>query len=131
MLGQYDAAIAAYQRALSARPDWHAAEQNLEIAQLRKLSLAPPEDDFGGTGGMLEADEIVFNQEGRNFDSATEQVVDAADQPMDDKSMRAMWLRKVETRPSEFLAVRFRYQQATRVQTTPVGKSPTTGEDND
>lgn len=28
--------------------------------------------------------------------------------------MRAMWLRKVETRPADFLAVRFNYQLATR-----------------
>jgi hypothetical protein len=28
--------------------------------------------------------------------------------------MRAMWLRKVETRPADFLAARFNYQLATR-----------------
>ena len=114
MLGNYDAAIDAYQNALSKRPDWPEAEQNLQIAALRKQALAPPDDDFGGTGGMLEADEIVFDQTGRVNNSSSEQVIDAADQQLSEDAMRAMWLRKVETRPADFLAARFSYQLATR-----------------
>ena len=114
MLGDYDAAIEAYQSALSKRPNWLEAEQNLQIATLRNQALAPPEDDFGGTGGMLEADEFVFDQAGRNNKSSGEQVVDAADQQLGEEAMRAMWLRKVETRPADFLAARFNYQLATR-----------------
>jgi Ca-activated chloride channel family protein len=114
MLGDYDVAISAYQSALSRRPDWPEAEQNLQIAKLRKQALAPPEDDFGGTGGMLEADEIVFDDSGRVNQSSSEQVIDAADQQLDEDAMRAMWLRKVETRPAEFLSARFNYQLATR-----------------
>ena len=114
MLGDYDAAIKAYQSALSKRPGWIDAEQNLEIAILRKQTLAPPEDDYGGTGGMLEADEIVFDQAGSANKSSGEQLLDAADQPLGEEAMRAMWLRKVETRPADFLAARFNYQLATR-----------------
>ena len=112
MLGQYEPAIEAYQDALSKRPDWQEAEQNLQIAILRKQALAPPEDDYGGTGGQLEADEIVFDDTGRVNKSSSEQVIDAADQQMGEAAMRAMWLRKVETRPADFLAVRFNYQLA-------------------
>jgi len=114
MLGEYDAAISAYQSALSRRPDWREAEQNLQIAKLRKQALAPPDDDFGGTGGMLEADEIVFDESGRVNKSSNEQVIDAADQQLGEEAMRAMWLRKVETRPADFLAARFNYQLAIR-----------------
>jgi Ca-activated chloride channel family protein len=114
MLGQYDAAIEAYQKALSKRPDWPEAEQNLQIAILRKQALAPPDDDYGGTGGELEADELVFDQSGRVNKSSSEQVIDAAEQQQGEDAMRAMWLRKVETRPADFLAVRFNYQLATR-----------------
>ena len=117
MLGQYDAAIEAYQKALSRRTGWHAAEQNLQIAILRKQALAPPDDDYGGTGGQLEADELVFDQTGRVNKSSSEQVIDAADQSQGEDAMRAMWLRKVETRPADFLAVRFNYQLATREET--------------
>ena len=112
MLGQYETAIEAYQNALSKRPGWQAAEQNLQIAILRKEALAPPEDDYGGTGGQLEADEIVFDDSGRVNNSSSEQVIDAADQQLGEDAMRAMWLRKVETRPADFLAVRFNYQLA-------------------
>lgn len=117
MLGQYDAAIEAYQTALIRRPDWTEAEQNLHIAILRKQALAPPDDDFGGTGGQLEADEIVFDQTGKVNKSSSEQVIDAADQQLGEDAMRAMWLRKVETRPADFLAVRFNYQLAKKENT--------------
>ena len=114
MLGEYDAAIEAYHGALSKRPEWPEAEQNLQIAILRKQALAPPDDDHGGTGGMLEADEIVFDQSGRVNKSSNEQVIDAADQQLGEDEMRAMWLRKVETRPADFLAARFNYQLVVR-----------------
>ncbi len=114
MLGQYEVAIEAYQNALSKRPGWREAEQNLQIAILRKQALAPPDDDYGGTGGQLEADEIVFDQTGRVNKSSSEQVIDAAEQQKGEDAMRAMWLRKVETRPADFLAARFNYQLATR-----------------
>ena len=123
MLGEYDAAIEAYQSALGKRPDWPEASQNLQIATFKKQALAPPDDDAGGTGGMLGADEIVFDESGRVNNSTDEQVIDAADQKLDEDAMRAMWLRKVETRPADFLAVRFRYQLATR-------ESPATGEED-
>jgi len=114
MLGEYDAAINAYLSALTKRPNWPEAEQNMQIATLRKQALAPPEDDFGGTGGQLEADEYVFDDTGRVNKSSDEQVIDAADQQLSEDAMRAMWLRKVETRPADFLAARFNYQLAIR-----------------
>jgi Ca-activated chloride channel family protein len=114
MLGNYDAAIDAYQSALSKRPDWPEAEQNLQVATLRKQAMARPDDDHGGTGGMLEADEFVFDLKSGENKSSGEQVIDAADQQLSEDAMRAMWLRKVETRPADFLAARFSYQLATR-----------------
>lgn len=123
MLGQYDAAIEAYQDALIKRPDWPEAEQNLQIAILRKQALAPPDDDFGGTGGMLEADEIVFDDTGRVNKSSNEDVIDAADQQLGEDAMRAMWLRKVETRPADFLAIRFNYQLAIKEKDLSANKS--------
>ena len=65
MLGDYEEAINSYQAALDLRPGWREAEQNLAIAQARKDRLAPAEDDAGGTGGQLGADEIVFDDSGR------------------------------------------------------------------
>ena len=123
MLGQYEAAIEAYQAALSKRPDWPEAEQNLQIAILRKQALATPDDDFGGTGGQLEADEYVFDQAGGENKSSGEEVIDAAEQNLGEDAMRAMWLRKVETRPADFLAVRFNYQLARKESNQPEGST--------
>jgi len=114
MQGQYESAIEAYQSALMKRPDWPEAQQNLEIATMRLEALAPPEDDAGGTGGQLGADEIVFDDTGRVNKSSSEEVIDAGEQQMGEQELRAMWLRKVETRPADFLAARFNYQLATR-----------------
>jgi Ca-activated chloride channel family protein len=114
MQGLYDEAIESYQNALIKRPGWLEAEQNLQIARLRKEALAPPDDDYGGTGGQLGADEIVFDDTGRNMKSSGEEVLEATDQQQDEEAMRAMWLRKVETRPADFLAARFYYQLVAR-----------------
>ena len=113
-LGQYEAAMASYEQALALQPGWPAAEENLAIARARLAALAPPEDDAGGTGGMLGADEIVLDDSGRVANSNEEQVVEAGDQRMDEAALRALWLRRVETRPADFLAAKFGYQLATQ-----------------
>lgn len=110
LLGLYEEAITSYQAALSKRPAWPEAQQNLSIAQLRELALARPEDDAGGTGGMLEADEIRFDETGKTSQSGSEQVIEAGEQSMGEEAVRAMWLRKVDTNPADFLAARFNYQ---------------------
>ncbi len=109
MLGRYDEAIQSYQAALEARPDWTEAAENLEIASVRKEKLAPPDDDAGGTGGALEADEIVFDDTGRVNKSGSE-IETEGGKEMSDDEMRAIWLRRVQNDPAEFLRARFSYQ---------------------
>ena len=65
MLVRYEEAIGSYEQALQMEPGWAEAEQNRDLARARKDRLAPPESDDGGTGGQLEADEIVFDDTGR------------------------------------------------------------------
>jgi Ca-activated chloride channel family protein len=109
MLGRYDEAIAAYQEALEARPDWKEAAENLVIASVRKDRLKPTDDDAGGTGGKMEADEIVFDDTGRVNKSGSETETEVSQQMSDDE-MRAVWLRRVQNNPAEFLRTRFSYQ---------------------
>jgi Ca-activated chloride channel family protein len=109
MLGNYDEAISSYRAALEARPQWREAQQNLAIAQARKKRLAPPETDAGGTGGQLGADEIVFDDSGR-VDKAGSDVVTEGGESMSEDEMRAVWLRRVQNDPAEFLRTRFAYQ---------------------
>jgi Ca-activated chloride channel family protein len=109
MLGRYEEAIDSYQAALGGRPDWNDAEQNLEIARIRLQRLAPPEDDAGGTGGKLGADEIVFDDSGRVDRSGSEEVT-AGGEALSDQEMRAVWLRRVQNDPKAFLRARFAFQ---------------------
>jgi Ca-activated chloride channel family protein len=109
MLGQYDAAIESYERALELRPDWSQAEDNLALALARKRKLAPPESDAGGTGGMLVADEVVLDDSGRVDRSGTETVTEGGE-PMSEEEMRAIWLRRVQNDPADFLRARFAWQ---------------------
>jgi Ca-activated chloride channel family protein len=112
-LGKYEEAIRAYEFALRAHPDWTKAEENLQLAQVRMDRLARPEDDAGGTGGMLEADEIVFDLDAKSSPGQGEQTVDEETGLRDDQ-LRELWLRRVETRPADFLAARFAYQLVLR-----------------
>lgn len=109
MLGRYDEAIESYELALDLQPGWADAQENLAIAIARKARLAPPEDDAGGTGGMLEADEIVFDDSGRAARSGAETVSDSETE-LSDEELRAVWLRRVQSDPADFLSARFAWQ---------------------
>jgi len=109
MLGRYDEAIKSYEDALKLRPGWTQAGENLAVASARKQRLAPPESDDGGTGGQLEADEIVFDDSGRVNKSGSEQVTEGGEVLAEDE-LRAVWLRRVQNDPAEFLRTRFAYQ---------------------
>ena len=111
MAGLYDDAIESFEKALETEPEFEAAQINLEIAKIRKQKKLPPEDDHGGTGGMLEADEFVFSdRKPPSGNDQTEQV--EADSDMSDTELRSLWLRRLESRPKDFLRVKFAYQRA-------------------
>jgi len=109
MSGKYDAAIAGYEKALSLKPAWLEAEENLALAHARKEKMAPPNDDAGGTGGKLAADEIVFDKRAANGSGEQTETIEGGEQPSD-QEMRAMWLRRVQTKPADFLRAKFSYQ---------------------
>jgi Ca-activated chloride channel homolog len=109
MLGQYDAAIESYDRALERRPGWDLPRDNRALALARKARLAPPASDAGGTGGMLGADEIVFDDTGRVAESGTETTTETAE-AMSEEDMRSVWLRRVQNDPADFLQARFAWQ---------------------
>lgn len=111
MQGEYDVAIAAYETALSLKQGWPEAEENMALAQARKEMKALPEDDAGGTGGQLEADEIIFDARAENNSHAEQEIILEGNQ-MSDKEMRAIWLRRVQTKPADFLRSKFAYQNA-------------------
>ena len=110
MLGKYDEAIARYDRSLELRANWEPAVINRDIAAARAALLV--REGGEGTGGMLEADEIVFSDKKLSSSDETEQTDGGA--PMSDEELRAIWLRQVQTKPADFLRAKFAYQNATR-----------------
>ena len=110
MQGKYDDAVARYSRALELRPDWEPAVVNREIAAARAALLAQKGGE--GTGGMLEADEIVFSEQ-KSDPSAGSEEIEGGDQ-LSEEEMRSIWLRQVQTKPADFLRAKFAYQHATR-----------------
>lgn len=109
MLGRYDDAISAYDRALTIEPDWIEAKENRELAQARAEAIKG--DPGEGTGGKLPPDEIVFDlktEEGDQEESETE----VANSELSAEEMQAAWLRKVETRPAEFFKNKFAFEAA-------------------
>lgn len=113
MAGLYDDAIKSLEQALQADPGLEPARINLEIAKIRKEKNLPPEDDNGGTGGMLAADEIVFSDRKPSPNQDQTEQIDSGI-PMSDAQMRSLWLRRLESSPKDFLRVKFAYQNATQ-----------------
>lgn len=107
MLGQYDLAIASYDGALAVRPDWREAKENRDLAAARARLV----EQTGGEMGeqRIGADKIVFD---KKKSSGGEETRMAGEKAGDDATMQAMWLRRVDTRPGDFLKAKFAYQQA-------------------
>jgi Ca-activated chloride channel family protein len=118
MLGKYSDAIASYDHALQQRSDWREAKANRDLAEARRQRLEPPKDDAGGTGGQLEADEIVFDDRPqKSGDAPPVEVVTGGD--LSDAQLQALWLRRVQTKPADFLRAKFAYQLGRRQQEKP------------
>ena len=123
MHGKYDDAISGYEQTLSLKSGWLEARENLALARARKEKMKPPEDDAGGTGGKLRADEIVFDKRAAKAPDDQQEQVEGGEQ-LSDQEMRAMWLRRVQTKPADFLRAKFSYQRAVRPETGNSSQEP-------
>ncbi|KAB1072481.1 tetratricopeptide repeat protein [Methylobacterium planeticum] len=105
MLGKYDDAVKRYDRALALRPGWADAETNRGIARVRAERVRQAGGETGDTESSPDA--IVFD---KGKKGGTDTVVQGDAKPMSDEAVRAMWLKRVQTRPADFLRVKFAYQ---------------------
>ncbi|MEM7600557.1 MAG: tetratricopeptide repeat protein [Verrucomicrobiota bacterium] len=107
--GKYEQAVDAYERALERRPDWEAAKNNSEIAALRAEATKAEGGDMGDQ--KIGADEIKFDNEKRDSGEDTEINTEETSTSQD---VQALWLRRVQTRPADFLRAKFSYQESMR-----------------
>ncbi|UZF91464.1 tetratricopeptide repeat protein [Bosea sp. NBC_00550] len=114
MLGQYDDAMKRYDRALALRPGWPVALNNREIARIRAERKKTTGGDTGNTD--TKADEIVFDKTKKGGEDSTVE----GEKPMSDEQVRALWLKRVQTQPADFLRAKFAYQ----LQAQPGGTAP-------
>ena len=113
MHGRYEEAIASYDKALQKKPDWLEARENKALAAARAKAL----DTEGGnmTEGMLGADEIVFDNKAGKSDGVEEaEGGDAATS----QEVQALWLRRVQSRPADFLKAKFAFQERFQAERT-------------
>jgi Ca-activated chloride channel homolog len=111
MRGKYATAIACYDHALEKRPGWKEATENRALAAARLKMIEATGGDMGDQ--KLGADKIVFDKKANNEGQETEV---AGGKELSDQEMQALWLRRVQTRPADFLRAKFAYQQAVRSQ---------------
>ena len=108
MLGKYDTAIACYGRALTKRDGWEEAQENRDLAAARAKMIEQKGGDQGDQ--KIGADQIAFDKKKSNDGQQTELSGDSASS---DAGLQALWLRRVQTRPADFLKAKFSYQLAT------------------
>lgn len=102
-------ALDAYETALTLQPEFEEARFNRQWVQgLYDLSQKEYQD-VGGTGGQLAADDFVIDDRAAKSDQTmtTEEVTA---QGLSDDQIEAMWMRRVQTTPADFLAHKFAYQ---------------------
>ena len=108
-LDRLEEALAAYDEALALQPAFAEAKFNRDwVKGLYDLSQKEY-DDAGGTGGMLGADDFVFDDRAKNSEQTMTEA-EATQQGLTDEQIESIWMRRVQTTPAEFLEIKFSYQ---------------------
>jgi len=109
MHGNYDDAIAQYNRTLNIRPDFQEAKDNRAIAIARRdaIKLAG-KDAAEESEDTLPPDKVTFDLKSSDTPDRPKPPMQAAD--LSDEQLRATWLRRVKTTPADFLKAKFAWQ---------------------
>lgn len=107
MQGKYSEAVERYDRVLQLEPGREDATVNREIAAERAKRLERKGGDMGDQ--KLGADEIRYDKDSKSEGQDTEVTEDA---PMSSSAIQALWLRRIQTKPADFLKSKFAYQLA-------------------
>ena len=109
--GKYEQAVERFDRALQLQPEWADARINRDIALARAKLINREGGDMGDQ--KLGADDMVFD---KNKKSAGQDTETNSAQPMSNSEVQALWLRRVQTKPADFLKAKFAYQLSDSAQ---------------
>ena len=107
MQGKYKEAVERYDRVLQLEPGREDASVNREIAAERAKLLERKGGDMGDQ--KRGADEIRYDKDSKSEGQDTEVTEDA---PMSSSAIQSLWLRRIQTKPADFLKSKFAYQLA-------------------
>lgn len=107
MHGQYDTAIASYDKALGFKPGWQEALDNKQLAIARRdaMTISDKEREEEATEAY-DPDKIVVDNKGG-------ETKDPQQKPLEgqkDAGLQESWLRRVKTTPGQFLKAKFAWQ---------------------
>jgi len=112
-LGNYEESVASYDEALALRPEYQDAAFNRDLIQALIDRQKEEEEEYaGGTGGMLEADEIVVDEQGKKGEAA--EMTQMEEAALSDEQLAELWMRRLQTTPANFLRMKFAFQAAKR-----------------
>lgn len=106
-------AVVACQRALALQPEFPEASFNLDWVTGMLERQQKQYEDAGGTGGKLAADEIVYDDRAKQA-KAEMTAEQARAQGVSDEQLEELWMRRVQTRPADFLREKFSIQLVER-----------------
>jgi Ca-activated chloride channel family protein len=106
----YEDALAAYDEALAARPDWEEARHNREL--VAALLEQPPEPEPEGQAGAPP----TFDPDEVRVDDRTDrgEMGEVEMRLLSDEQIAEMWMRRLQTSPADFLRWRFATEAATQ-----------------
>jgi len=105
---RYQDAADGYQMALALEPAWKEAQYNLELVRVLGASVVEPTEIDGGSDGELGADDIDFDLAGEREKQAKQITLEDGELSQDD--LNKLWLKRLNTKPEDFLARKFSYQ---------------------
>ncbi len=119
-LGKFEQAASSYEEALRRRPNDKAIRENLELARSLVLKKTKKEEEEPPQGDepIFNPDEIRFDEKGKKGKAG--EVNQGA---LSDEQVMSLWMRRLQTTPSEFLRQKFAIQAQGSEAPRPKGAS--------
>lgn len=105
----YGRASEVYKFALLVQPEWPEAQANLDLVTALQIKDTESQEEEGGSDGELGADDIDFDLKKQEQEQAS-QVDEMGDGELGKEQLQELWLRRLNTRPVDFLRRKFAYQ---------------------